>query len=89
MEKIFFAGIITALIGAGLGFVIAKLAEPPYTSKYYRNLDRVYVIVCGTGGLLFGMSQEALRQLKVERDLEEMKKRQKYEKNNEDNTFEE
>ena len=67
-RKIWFAGIITAALGTGLGLVLARIVDSPYSSKHYQNLERTYMIVCGTGGLIVGTTQEALRQLKEESD---------------------
>ncbi len=66
--KIWFAGIVTAALGTGLGLVLARIVDSPYSSKHYQNLERTYMIVCGTGGLIVGTTQEALRQLKEESD---------------------
>ena len=67
-RKIWFAGIVTAAIGTGIGLVLAKIVDSPYSSKHYQNLERTYMIICGTGGLIVGTTQEALRQLQEERD---------------------
>lgn len=71
-RRIFWTGIIVSGIGAGLGLVLATLFSTPYTSKPYRNLERIYIIVGAAGGLILGSSQEAVRQLKEERDAEEL-----------------
>ena len=70
-RKIWFAGVVTAAIGVGIGLVLAKIVESPYSSKNYQNLEQTYMLICGTGGLIVGTTQEALRQLQVQRDLEE------------------
>ncbi len=67
-RKIWFAGIVTAAIGTGIGLVLAKIVDSPYSSKHYQNLERTYMLICGTGGLIVGTTQEALRQLQEERD---------------------
>ena len=67
-RKIWFAGIVTAALGTGIGLVLARIVDSPYSSKHYQNLERTYMIVCGTGGLIVGTTQEALRQLQEERD---------------------
>lgn len=72
-SKIFFAALVTALVGAGLGWVIAYLIPTPYTSSAYQGLDRKYAAIGAVGGLLFGASQEALRQMKQQQDKEELK----------------
>ncbi|WP_216595695.1 hypothetical protein [Myxosarcina sp. GI1] len=70
-RKIWFAGAVTAALGVGIGLVLAKIVESPYTSKNYQNLEQTYMLICGTGGLIVGTTQEALRQLQAQRDLEE------------------
>ena len=67
-RKIWFAGIVTAALGTGIGLVLARIVDSPYSSKHYQNLERTYMIICGTGGLIVGTTQEALRQLKSESD---------------------
>ena len=50
-------------IGAALGLVLVHLAKTPYTSKHYRSLQRVYIIIGATGGFLYGASVSAVGQL--------------------------
>jgi hypothetical protein len=69
-KKIIFSGIITALLGAGIGWVIGRASPSPYTAEIYRGLDRKYLVVGSTIGLLFGCSQEALRQLKQQQEMQ-------------------
>lgn len=72
-RKIWFAGIVTTGMGVVIGLVLAKIVESPFTSQTYQRqrLERIYMLVCGTGGLLVGTTQEALRQLQEQRDREE------------------
>jgi hypothetical protein len=63
-KRIIFSGIVTALLGAGIGWVIGRALPSPYTAEIYRGLERKYLVVGATLGLIFGCSQEALRQLK-------------------------
>lgn len=70
-KRIIFSGIVTAMIGVGLGLVMLQLAPCPYTGKPYQNLKRTYTVIGGLAGLMFGASQEAIRQLKKQRDQEE------------------
>ena len=70
-RKIWFAGVVTAALGVGIGLVLTKIVTTPYTSKNYQNLEQTYMLICGTGGLIVGTTQEALRQLQAQRDLEE------------------
>jgi uncharacterized membrane protein YgaE (UPF0421/DUF939 family) len=70
-KLIVFSGIVTAFVGAGIGFIAANLLPCPYTSQMYKNLDQKYLIVGAVAGLLIGSSQEMIRELKQEQDAEE------------------
>ncbi len=70
-RRIIFSSLVTAVIGTGLGFVIASLAPTQYKGVLYQDLDRKYAIICTVGGLVLGASQEAIRQLKRQSDQEE------------------
>lgn len=70
-KLIIFSGIVTAFLGAGIGFVTAQLFPCPYTSQIYKDLEQKYVIIGAVAGLLIGSSQEMIRELKQERDGEE------------------
>ncbi len=67
-RKILVSGLVMAVVGSGLGFVLAALFDPPYTSRHYRNIRRVYVIVGGAGGFLYGASISTVKQLKDQQD---------------------
>lgn len=71
VKLIAFSGIITALLGAGIGFVVANLLPCPNTSSMYRNFDEKYAIAGAVVGLLIGSSQEMIREFKQEQDEEE------------------
>ncbi|BAU64324.1 hypothetical protein STA3757_16960 [Stanieria sp. NIES-3757] len=47
-----------------------------YTAEIYRGLDRKYLAIGSSLGLIFGCSQETLRQLKQQRDEEEANQKQ-------------
>ncbi len=72
-RKIWFAGLVTAVIGVGIGVVLAKIVDSPYTSQAYqdRRIERIYMVIGGVGGLIVGTTQEALRQLQEQRDRDE------------------
>jgi hypothetical protein len=59
------------LIGTGLGFVLATLLTTPFQAGLYRDQKPGFMIIGATGGFLFGVSMEALRELKEQRDREE------------------
>jgi hypothetical protein len=70
-KRIIFSGLVTALVGTGIGWVIGRAIPSPYTSEVYRHLDRKYAMVGASVGAIFGCSQEALRQLRQQREREE------------------
>jgi uncharacterized membrane protein YgaE (UPF0421/DUF939 family) len=71
IKLIIFSGIVTALVGSGVGVVMATMFPTPYTSAAYQDLDQKYAVIGAVAGLALGGSQEALRQLKKQRDEEE------------------
>lgn len=70
-KRIIFSGIVTAVVGVGLGLVMVQLFPTPYKGEIYQNLDRKYGLIGGVVGLVFGASQEAVRQLKRQCEREE------------------
>ncbi|BAY60355.1 hypothetical protein NIES22_04140 [Calothrix brevissima NIES-22] len=70
-KLIAFSAIVTAGLGAGIGFIVAYLLPTPYTSQMYKDLGQKYAIAGAVAGLLIGSSQEMIRELKQERDAEE------------------
>ena len=79
-RKIWFAGVVTAALGVGIGLVLAKIVETPYTSENYQNLEQTYMLICGIGGLIVGTTQEALRQLQAQRDYTEKQRNSRNQK---------
>jgi flagellar motor component MotA len=73
VRLILFSGIVTAIIGTGIGFTAANVFPSPYTSKLYQDLDQKYALIGAVAGLALGASQEALRQMKKQLDEEEAK----------------
>jgi len=74
-KLIVFSSLITALIGAMIGFAAGGLFRPKFSSQIYRNIHRNYTVVGGVTGLIIGGCQESIRQLKKQRDEEEGKSR--------------
>jgi hypothetical protein len=71
MRLIVFAAIVTAVIGAGLGVATARLTNNRFVSPSYQHLDVKFAIIGAGLGLVVGSSQESIRQLKKQRDLED------------------
>ncbi len=59
------------LVGIGLGAILATLLPTPYRSGWYLQQRPGYMAIGAAGGFLFGISIEALRELKEQRDREE------------------
>ncbi|MBW4550618.1 MAG: hypothetical protein KME35_05835 [Aphanocapsa sp. GSE-SYN-MK-11-07L] len=70
-KLIVFSGVITAAIGAVIGLSASELARPKFESSIYQNLAPKYAAAGGVIGLLAGAGQEAIRQLKQQREKEE------------------
>jgi hypothetical protein len=70
-KMLLFAGLVTMVIGMGLGLVLSALLPSPYKSGLYRDQKPGYIAIGAAGGLLVGLSQEAIRQLKQKQDQEE------------------
>jgi hypothetical protein len=70
VKRIIFSGLVTALIGTGLGLVLAHIFPTPYRALY-PDMKRKYMVIGAVAGLLFGSGQEAVRQLKQESDRQD------------------
>jgi Na+-transporting NADH:ubiquinone oxidoreductase subunit NqrD len=70
-KLLLFSGLITMLIGTGIGAILATLLPTPYRGGWYPNQRPGYMLIGATGGFLFGVSIEALRELKEQRDRED------------------
>lgn len=70
-KKVIFAGLVTTGIGIVFGIILAALLPTPYQGGLYQSQRSRFAIIGGVGGLLIGMSQEAIRQLKEKQDREE------------------
>ncbi|MBE9224946.1 hypothetical protein IQ264_05635 [Phormidium sp. LEGE 05292] len=71
LKLIVFSSLITAIIGAMLGFGVGKVFGPKYSSQIYQNIPAKYAVVGGVAGFIIGGCQESIRQLKKQRDEEE------------------
>ena len=60
-----FSQIDKAIVAIGNRY---RALPSPYTAEIYRNLERKYALTGATLGLIFGCSQEALRQLKQQQE---------------------
>lgn len=73
-KLIVFSALFTAVVGAVIGLVAARMHQGHFASSLYQDLGRKYAIAGATAGLLVGAGQEAVRQLKHQqhqRDAEE------------------
>ncbi|UIE39068.1 hypothetical protein [Leptodesmis sichuanensis] len=70
-KLLLFSGLIMMLVGTGLGAILATLLPTPYRSGWYLEQRPGYMAIGAAGGFLFGVSMEALRELKEQRDREE------------------
>lgn len=71
IKLIAFSALVTSLVGAAIGVGTAEFVAPKYQSRFYQSLPPNYVYVGAATGLLVGGCQEAIRQLKKQRDEEE------------------
>jgi Na+-transporting NADH:ubiquinone oxidoreductase subunit NqrD len=70
-KLLLFSGFVTMLIGTGLGAILATLLPTPYRGGIYLDQRPGYMLIGATGGFLFGVSIEAMRELKEQRDRKE------------------
>ncbi len=71
LKLLLLSGLVTMLVGTGLGAILADLMPTPYRSGLYLDQKPGYMLIGATGGFLFGVGIEALRELKEQRDREE------------------
>jgi hypothetical protein len=71
LKLICFSALLTAIVGGCIGMGVAEVAAPRFVSRAYRELPSRYVLIGAGTGLVVGGCQEALRQLKKQRDEEE------------------
>ena len=71
-KRMVFSGIVTSILGIGLGWVLAYIFPSPYHGwNLYHNLERKYMITGSAAGFLIGICQEAIRQIKKESDRQD------------------
>lgn len=70
-KLIVFSAIVTAGVGGILGIATAEIAATRYTSEMYQNLNRRYLEVGIATGAVVGAAQEAIRQVKKQKDRED------------------
>ncbi|MDX2228216.1 MAG: hypothetical protein NW220_01170 [Leptolyngbyaceae cyanobacterium bins.349] len=70
-KLLLFSGFMTMAIGLGLGLILTALLPTPFRGGVYQDQKSGYMVIGATGGFLFGVSVEALRELKEQRDREE------------------
>jgi hypothetical protein len=75
IRLILFSAILTSAIGGVVGIGVGKAFAPGYESRIYRELPSKYGYVGAATGLLIGGCQEAVRQLKKQRDEEDRQRR--------------
>lgn len=73
IKLIIFSGVITAILGSVLGLAVAHVGQNDfndlkYESQLYQDLNDYYPIVGAGLGLVVGISQECIRELKAQRD---------------------
>lgn len=71
LKLIIFSSLITAMIGATIGFAVGELFKPKFSSQIYQDVHRQYSIIGGVSGLVVGSCQEVIRQMKKQRDEED------------------
>lgn len=69
-KLILFSALLTTLVGIVIGLAAARMHHGRFASSLYQNLGPKYAIVGAVTGLVVGAGQEAVRQLKQQRDAE-------------------
>jgi len=67
---IVFCSVVTAMIGAGLGYGLAEISQNQYESSLYRHMHLKLAVAGAVVGALAGAGQECVRELK--HDLDDM-----------------
>lgn len=72
IRQVIGSAVITAGIGAAVGFGVARIAAPEFVSQRYQKLPSRYPAIGAVAGAIVGGCQCALLQLKRERDRENL-----------------
>ncbi|GAB1542391.1 hypothetical protein NUACC21_50650 [Scytonema sp. NUACC21] len=75
IRLIILSGFMTALIGTVIGLAAAQIGQRNFNQlkfqgQYYQDLNNRYALIGGTVGLVVGIAQECVRELKSQRDEE-------------------
>ncbi|KAF3886018.1 MULTISPECIES: hypothetical protein [Nostocales] len=75
IKLIIFSGLITAGIGSVIGLAAAQIGqsnfnELKFEGQYYKDLHNRYALIGASVGLVVGMAQECVREMKSQREEE-------------------
>jgi hypothetical protein len=65
-----FCSLVSGLLGIVIGLSVAEMSRNEFESSLYRNLHLKLAVVGACAGALVGAGQEAVRELKSQRDHE-------------------
>ncbi len=73
IRLIIFSGVMTGLIGAVIGLAAAQIGQrgfnqPKFEGQYYQDLHNRYTLIGASLGLVVGVAQECVRELKADRE---------------------
>jgi hypothetical protein len=73
IKLIIFSGVMTALVGAVIGLAAAQIGQRGFNQlkfqgQYYQDLHNKYTLIGGSLGLVVGVAQECVRELKADRE---------------------
>lgn len=74
---VLFSAIMTAMAGAVISVAACQMGnkdfnQPKYQSQAYRDLQKSYLPIGAALGFTLGAGQECIRQLKAQRDQEDL-----------------
>ncbi|GAA6621441.1 hypothetical protein [Scytonema sp. NUACC26] len=75
IKLVIFSGVVTACIGSVIGLAAAQIGqrnfnELKFEGQYYQDLHNRYAIIGASVGLVVGVAQECVRELKSQREDE-------------------